>query len=399
VPDDCYAEPAPLSGWICFSGQDWWYHNRAHSDFQLMRRVAAHRPVLFVNSIGMRMPLPGRSSGFARRIWRKVKSVLRYVRQPVPELPLFHVFTPLIVPFYGVPALRALNAWLVRTQVRLVARSLGIRPEAAVIFLTVPTAAEVVRSLPRRSLLYNRSDMHSAFGEANQPYIRALEAELFRASDSVLYTSHALMAAEAARTAERARFLDHGVDVDHFVPASDGGEPADVRGIPRPRIGFFGGIDDYVVDLALMEHVARALPDAALVIVGDATCSMDRLTALPNVHWLGFRPYETVPAYGRSFDVAIMPWLRNDWIEHCNPIKLKEYLALGLPIVSTDFPEVRHYADVVGIGTTPDEFLERIRDALRGGGVGTRETRRARVESSTWDRQAHRLLQLGEGTR
>ena len=69
-------------------------------------------------------------------------------------------------------------------------------------------------------------------------------------------------------------------------------------------------------------------------VVGAATCPMDDLVALPNVHWLGMKPYDQVPAYGAGFDVAIMPWLSNDWIRFCNPIKTKEYLALGLPIVS-----------------------------------------------------------------
>ena len=115
-------------GWICFSAQDWWYHNRAHSDFQLMRRVAQRRPVLFVNSIGMRMPVPGRSTQFTRRILRKARSVLRFLRQPLPDTPGFHVLTPVILPFYGSSTLRAVNAWLVREQVRLVAKRLGIDP-------------------------------------------------------------------------------------------------------------------------------------------------------------------------------------------------------------------------------------------------------------------------------
>ena len=82
------------------------------------------------------------------------------------------------------------------------------------------------------------------------------------------------------------------------------------------------------------------------MLIGDATCSMERYAKYPNVHWLDFRPYEQIPGYGSGFDVALMPWLDNDWIKHANPIKMKEYLALGLAVVSTDFPEVDRYADV-----------------------------------------------------
>ena len=138
---------AAKPGWICFSGQDWWYHNRAHSDFQLLRRVAKQRPLLFVNSIGMRMPAPGRSTQVARRILRKAASVARFLKQPLEDTPNFHVLTPVILPFYGSKTMRALNARLVRTQVRLVARWIGIDPDDAVLFVTIPTAADVVRRL------------------------------------------------------------------------------------------------------------------------------------------------------------------------------------------------------------------------------------------------------------
>ena len=101
------AGPVPAAdGVICFSALDWWYHNHAHADFQLMRRVAQSRRVLFVNSIGMRMPLPGRSTQPLRRIVRKVRSISRSLQAPLPDLPEFHVLSPAVLPFYGTPAIR-----------------------------------------------------------------------------------------------------------------------------------------------------------------------------------------------------------------------------------------------------------------------------------------------------
>ncbi len=113
------------------------------------------------------------------------------------------------------------------------------------------------------------------------------------------------------------------------------------------------------------------MPEATLLLIGDATGPIDELLALPNVVWLGFRPYEEIPAYGAIFDVALMPWLRNEWIAYANPIKLKEYLALGLPVVSTDFPEVRFYDDVVAIADDEADFVRLVREALDGSRVGT----------------------------
>ncbi|MGY1699105.1 glycosyltransferase [Geodermatophilus sp. SYSU D00766] len=385
-------EPAP--GYVCFSAQDWWYHNRAHSDFQLMRRVARTRRVLLVNSIGLRMPLPGRSTQVLRRIGRKAASTAKLLRRPLRDTPEFHVMTPVVLPFYRNSLLRRVNAWSVRAQVRLAMRLLRM-PPAPVIVCTIPTAWDVVRPLERRALVYNRSDRHSDFPESDQRTVGALENALLHHADRVLYVSRALMTEEDRLTGDRARFLDHGVDIDHFTPDA-GPEPADLAGIPHPRIGFFGGLDDYLVDFDLLERVAVEFPEASLVLVGDANRSTEQLTRHPNVHRLGYRPYEQVPTYGAGFDVALMPWLDNEWIARCNPIKLKEYLALGLAVVSTDFPEVRGYADRIRIAADQDEFISLVRHSLEDGGLGDPVSRRASVAAASWDARADDLVRLAE---
>ncbi|KJK45731.1 family 2 glycosyl transferase [Lentzea aerocolonigenes] len=391
--------PEPLdtnknnAAYLCFSAQDWWYHNRAHSDFQLLRRVAKHRKVLLVNSIGLRMPLPGRSTQFLRRIFRKLKSVAMLVRRPIPDTPGFHVMTPLPLPFYGKPWLRKLNSVLVRAQVRAVSLALGMKKP--VVVATIPTSWDVIKPMPRASLVYNRSDRHSAFPESDQVAIKALEDQLLEHSDHVLYVSRALQEEDQPQTGTRGHFLDHGVDLEHFRRRDQ--LPADIASIEGPVIGFFGSLDDYLVDFDLLERVAKEIPEAHLVLIGDATCSMERYEKYSNVTWLDFRPYEQIPAYGTGFDVALMPWLDNDWIKHANPIKLKEYLALGLPIVSTDFPEVQHYTDRVRVAANPDDFIEQIRLTLKDGGIGTPEQRRRSVLSASWDARARDLMRLAEG--
>ncbi|MEV4176196.1 glycosyltransferase [Nonomuraea sp. NPDC049709] len=380
--------PAP-PGYVCFSAQDWWYHNRAHSDFQLMRSVAGRRKVLVVNSIGMRMPTPGRTTQPLRRIGRKLRSVAKFVRRPMPD---FYVMSPLPLPFYGSPLLRRVNAVLVRAQVRVVCRAIGLTEP--VIMVTIPTAWDVVRPMRRRALLFNRSDRHSAFPESDTGTIQGLEEALLRRADHVLYVSGALMAEERHLTGDRAHFLDHGVDLEHFTRRDR--LPADLADIPGPRVGFFGALDDFVVDFDLLERIAADLPDVSLVLIGDATVPMERLTEHPNVHWLGFRPYEDIPAYGSGFDVAIMPWLDNAWIRHANPIKLKEYLALGLPVVSTDFAELANYTDRVRAVTDPAEFIAAIRSTLDDGGPREPQALRESVLGASWSSRAAELMAMAE---
>jgi GT2 family glycosyltransferase/glycosyltransferase involved in cell wall biosynthesis len=386
------AAPVTGPGWVCFSAQDWWYHNKAHSDFQLMRSVAEHRRVLVVNSIGMRMPSPGRSTHVLRRITRKLRSVAKLVRRPLPELPNFHVMSPLPLPFYGSPLLRRVNAALVRAQVRAVCAVLRLR--VPVVVVTIPTAWDVVRPMRRHSLVFNRSDRHSDFPEADRATIEAMEHELLAHADRVVYVSQVLLDEERPRTGDRAHFLDHGVDVDHFTRRAQ--LPADLTAVPGPRIGFFGALDDFVVDFDLLERIAVDLPEVSLVLVGDAGSPMDRFAGHANVHWLGFRPYETIPAYGSGFDVAIMPWQNNSWIHHSNPIKLKEYLALGLPVVSTDFAELAKYADRVRRASGHEEFIAALRATLELGALRPADELRRSVLGYSWRSRAAELMGQAE---
>lgn len=380
-------------GFIWFAAQDWWYHNQAHSDFQLMREMAASRPVLVVNSLGLRLPTPATSSRPFRRIARKLRSTAKLVRRPVPGLPGFYVMSPLLLPVYGDRAGARVNAWLVRQQVRLVARllRLGSSPHIGV---TIPTAWPVVRPMRRSSLIFNRSDLLSSFPGADRAWLLGLERALLRHSDRVIYVSHALMrhdAADGCDLGDRGVFLDHGVDPTHFSPVGE--VDPEIAAIPGPRMGFFGGLDDYVVDLDLLGRTARENSDVSLVLIGDATCSLDELTSMPNVHWLGHRPYESIPALGRGFDVALMPWLDNEWIRFANPVKLKEYLALGLPVVTTEYPQVEAYRNhVVVAGRTEFPSLVRLALSAPRDAVGLRRT----VVHDSWASRACQLSTIAD---
>lgn len=162
-------------------------------------------------------------------------------------------------------------------------------------------------------------------------------------------------------------------------------------------MGFFGTLDGYLVDFDLLELVAAELPDVSLVLIGDATHPMKRFDKYPNAHWLGYRPYERIPVYGSGFAVALIPRWDNPWIRSSNPIKLKEYLALGLPVVSSDFPEVAHYTDRVRVAATPADFVAAIRMTLGDGGLLTPQQRRASVLGESWKARADAVIQLIEG--
>ena len=158
----------------------------------------------------------------------------------------------------------------------------------------------------------------------------------------------------------------------------------------RPRAGFIGGIDAHTFDPKLFLATAARLKDVQFVMIGG--CSLpEGWCTLPNVTMLGRKPYEMVANYMAAMDVLIMPWNDSDWIKACNPIKLKEYLAIGRPVVTTDFPALGKYRELVRVAKGPQQFSEQIRAALEqpyNAGAA-----RKMVASEGWDAKAEYLAE------
>lgn len=382
-------------GIICFGGEDWWYHNRGHYDFQIMRRMSHRTPVLFINSIGVRMPRLGEGSMFVKRVKRKLASLRRGLVEVEPG---FWVMSPISVP--GRLGQR-LSKHLLKSQVRMAARRIGIKQP--LLWVHCPPAADLVDQFDHQALVFQRTDRFEAFPEGNHDELLRQVTAMRERADLVVFCSHELLSQEG-HLCRQAAFVDHGVDYHRFASAGEerGAEPGDLAGIAHPRVGFIGGIDDHTFDPALFLRVAKALPDVNFVLVGACSLPQDWCT-LANVHMLGRKPYDEVAHYMASCDVLLMPWNGGEWIRACNPVKLKEYLATGRPIVSTPFPELDHYGGHVEIAADASTFGNKIRDLIEN--PGNMAKRRARVAEETWlakarllsDLLAHEGIQLSPG--
>ena len=367
-----------FDGIICIGGEDWWYHNRGHFDFQIMRRLARNRPVLFVNSIAVRMPSLSEKSQFAARIGRKLKSLARGMVNVENQ---FWVFSPFSVP--GRTG-RVLTEWALAPQIRLAARRAGIR--RPILWVHCPAGAPLVRRVPHAALVLQRTDRFEAFPEADPDVVGAQIASMKEKSDLVVYCNPALMA-EEQHEVRRQILITHGVDLETFIAAgiSRSPGPADVAYLKRPRVGFIGGIDAHTFDPPLFVNVARALPDVEFALIGGCSLPED-WCPLPNVKQLGRKPYEDVARYMAAMDALIMPWNDSEWIKACNPIKLKEYLAVGRPVVTTDFPALGRYRDLVRVAKGTRAFASAIREALDS--PYDADAARTRVASESWDGKA-----------
>ncbi len=381
-PDADRPAPRRFDGIICFGGEDWWYHNRGHFDIRLMQEFSTSMPVLYVNSIGMRTPRPREGRMFLARIRRKLRSIRRGL---VPVSDGFAVLSPIVLP--GRAGLALTRPFLTRT-VRSAARRRGItRP---LVWVACPTAVDAVAALDPAAVIYQRTDRYEDFKGVDADRIRNYDRRLKTRADLTLFCSTVLFEQEAG-DCRCACYVDHGLDLARFETAAKGETPelGEIDNLPRPRIGFVGGIDDHTFDAGLFLDVARRLPAAHFVLVG--ACSLrSGWCDLPNVSLLGQRAYEEIPRYLAAFDVLIMPWNRSPWIEACNPVKLKEYLASGRPIVSTDFAELRHYKGLVRVASNAETFAEAIRWALRE--PGDAAPRRDRVRDEAWSSKARIIL-------
>lgn len=380
--EDITNQATIYDGVICFGGVDWWYHNRGHYDPQIMRHLSRHIPVVYVNSVGMRAPRVREGSMFMRRVMRKLGSLRRGLRKVDENFYIYSARTP------PGPALTS-SFWArgLAAQVGRVARAAGMKNP--LVWVACPPAAHVLDTVRYAGLVYQRTDRMEEFSGVERDYIRGLDQSLKARSDLTFFCSSELYESERSECRNVA-FVDHGVDFECFAAAAESldrgaEEPEDIRRIQRPRIGFVGGVDEHTFNADFFTEVAAKLPDCQFVLVG--ACSMTpSWSQQGNVHQLGQRPYEAVPAYMAACDVLIMPWNQNEWIRACNPVKLKEYLATGRPVVSTPFPELTAYGDHVTAANAPTDFADAIRSALTE--PGDPQERRERVRSHTWQQKA-----------
>jgi len=385
-------KPRTFDSVVCFGDSDWWYHNRGHADMQFMRRFAKRWPTLYVNSLGVRMPAVSQGRMFLRRVARKVKSFARFYRDGGEG---FGVLSPLYAPFRrGMVAGAARGALTLQLKTVLWARGMR-RP---LVWVVCPTAADIVDRLSGAGVVFQLSDFYGALFSEDSGVVDdttcAQERRLGERADLIVCASDRLHERARARFGH-AEYVDHGVDFDLFDEAARrGGRPPEFEAVREPLIGFFGNLDGNTVDRVLLDRVIEMRPQYRFALVGPMAPEFESLKERANVIAVPQQPYRKIPSYGAAFDVCLMPWLQNEWIDHCNPVKLKEYLALGKPVVSTPFPELRRCASLCYTGGDAEAFVRAIDRALAEDTPDRRQARRDWASQNTWDTKFERVLEL-----
>ena len=369
---------------ICFAN-DW--DSDPLSKKHVMVRLARHNRVLWVDSLGCRNPTA--SARDLKRAARKLGTCLRGCRQVADNL---WVTSPLVIPFHGNAAARRLNRTWLGASLRLTLRRLGFHRPVTWSFL--PSSADVVGSLGEQLVVYQCVDEYSEFTGADARAIGEMEARLCARADLVLVSAEPLLSAKRRWNPET-HLVTHGVEVEHFRRALDPATsvPEDLGHPDGPVVGFFGLIADWV-DLDLIRHLALSRPHWTFVLVGKADTDVSAVADLPNVRLTGRKPYEELPGYCKGFDAAILPFRINELTLASNPLKLREYLAAGLPVVATAIPEAARLRPLVRIGRDPEDFLDQLDAIVLRERTGPRAAISAAVESESWDRKVAEMAHL-----
>ena len=318
---------------ICFSHLRWnfVYQRPQH----LLSRAARHYRVYFVEE-----PVQADLADSRLEISRQKNGVI--------------VLTPFISPRD--------ESRLLDIQGALVRDFFRDKPKAELIWYYTPTALSFSIGLDADVVVYDCMDELSAFRGASS-HMSQIERELFAHVDLVFTGGRSLF--EAKRSLHRNVYLfPSSIDKEHFSKARNlqTNCPADQKAISHPRLGFFGVIDERM-NMELVEEMARLRPHWQFIMIGPVVkIEPSTLPAQPNIHWLGSKDYQQLPEYLAGWDVGLMPFALNDSTRFISPTKTPEFLAAGLPVISTPITDVvRPYGEMglVEIATQASDFIEK----------------------------------------
>ena len=363
-----------MSADLIVFGEDWGGH--PSSTQHLVRHLAADRKVVWVNSIGLRRPrLDARDLG---RAWGKAKACFgaRGTAQ-TPSAP-WPVVQPLALPMVRGGAARVVNRALIARPVRRAAAAAGLR--RPVVWTSLPSAVQALGALGEAAVVYYCGDDFGALAGVDHDAALAMEAELAERADLIFAASPALAARfDPAKT----HLLPHGVDTALF--AEPAARPADLPG-GGPVAGFYGALAPWI-DFALIAASARLLPHWRFLLIGPVQADLSALEGIPNIIRTGPRPHAALPAYAQHWTAGLIPFLDTPQIRACNPLKLREYLASGRPVVATAFPALEPYRAHVSVAATACDVAAALEASLAETAAGT-AARRAAVAGESWAARA-----------
>ncbi|CAB3776358.1 hypothetical protein LMG28688_00216 [Paraburkholderia caffeinitolerans] len=387
---------------ILFSTADWdepYWTNKQHTAVELARRGWR---VLYVESVGIRSPRVASRRDW-KRLWRRLRRGVQSVLFGAPaRAQNICVLSPLTFPArHHWPFVREFNRSLLRWTVRRSAQALGFRKP--VVWTYHPFLLDAIATFERGPLVYHCVDDLREIPGVDVAAFNTAEERLLGEANAVFTTAQSLKE-RCGRLNANTHYFSNVVDAAHFGEALQQGDlPPELARIPEPRIVYHGVLSDFKVDLSLLMNVAKMRPDWHLVLIGQEREGQQsplvaELAKLPNVHMLGYRSYEQLPSYLRGMQVGMLPTLLNDYTRSMFPMKYYEYLAAGLPVVSTPLAFTADVTQGLEIGGSAQEFAAAIERQLSRGRLSADEAN-CYVGENTWDARTAKMLEYIQSPR
>lgn len=365
---------------VCF-GDDWGsYPSSLQRVFNVLRRK---NRVIWFNSIAQRSPSLAWRDLY--RLLKKGMAMLARGENRIDNLSVHNIF---VIPLPQYKIIREFNGWSVRRKMRRLIDSYQLSKFTVV--TGNPVIAEWIGTLGEEMAIYYCMDDHANYPGMSGRLMRQLEPVCLGRVDLVLCTSRLLMEDKRPSTS-RVALLPQGVDVEIFRCDRSGSDSTGLSGrLPRPIIGFYGTLGPWV-DFNLIRDIAERRPTWSIVLIGPVEAEIDAVRGMPNIHLFGKMPNASLPAMAKDFSVGLIPYVINDMTRRVNSLKLLEYLALGLPIVSRPLPEVETYGGLVYRADDVDGFVRAIELALREDSEELRRERRETAVQNTWEARAEQF--------
>lgn len=376
------------TSYLVFS-DDWGGHQS--SSQHLFGHIGRDHAVLWVNTIGMRNPKLTLTD--FRKAVRKIIGMIAGTRTAktvaVSAPAMLHVCQPFMLPFSNLSLVRKFNRWSVRRNLKMELQRLGMRHPTIV--STVPNACDFVEGLGARRVVYYCVDDFTQWPGLERNLVADMEAHMIAVSDVLIATSSKLLALLSAR-GKPVTLLTHGVDLELFSSEPQA-EHQCLSAIPAPRIGYFGLFDERS-DQKLLTAVAQRLPKYSFVITGPVVADTTALRSCPNVYFTGAVAYRQLPAVVRGLQALFIPYLVNSFTDAISPLKLKEYLVTGKPVIVTAMAEARNYANRLSIASTVDEWVRAIVLSAHADVADRKRLLTQEMADDSWQKKSHRFIEI-----
>ncbi|MCU7924763.1 MAG: glycosyltransferase [Candidatus Thiodiazotropha sp. (ex Dulcina madagascariensis)] len=365
---------------------DWGEH--PSSCQHIFKQIIKKHPALWVNTIGTRNP--------KLTIYDLKKALIKVKKMLFPRRTEnarndnnLTVIQPIMLPFFSLPGIKLFNKYSIKKAVSNSMKKNGINNPIMVI--TAPNAHEYIGSFGEKCSVYYCVDDYSEWPGLNKKEVIKMESELIRKCNIFVATSD-LLYNKISNKNKDVQLLTHGVDLEFYAKKD---QPAHklLNGVPRPQVGYFGLFDDRS-DKELIKSLSLQMPDVSFIITGSVDTDIRDLRSISNIYFTGSVPYKELPQLISSWDICMLPYKINELTNAIQPLKIKEYLASGKPVISTPIKEVKALKEYVYLAETPDQWRVGIQKILRGGSDDRVQNRADFLKSESWEIKADHFLKI-----